>query len=78
MDKIDTEIVLRIVLRIVLNLTFDDQAWQKFSSERKKEENILSSYIVQVKAIYDFDAEPGTGEISIRTGEVSWLLVGFW
>merc|ERR1712130_393330 len=24
----------------------------------------------QVKAIYDFDAEPGTGEISIRTGEV--------
>ena len=64
--------------RIVLNLTFDDQAWQKFSSERKKEENILSSYIVQVKAIYDFDAEPGTGEISIRTGEVSWLLVGFW
>ena len=24
----------------------------------------------QAKAIYDFDAEPGTGEISIQTGEV--------
>ena len=30
-----------------------------------------------MKAIYDFDAEPGTGEISIRTGEVSWLLIGY-
>ena len=49
----------------------------KIFFREKKEENILSSYIVQVKAIYDFDAEPGTGEISIRTGEVSWLLVGF-
>lgn len=33
----------------------------------------LIPHISQVKAIYDFDAEPGTGEISIRAGEVGWF-----
>ena len=33
----------------------------------------LNPHISQVKAIYDFDAEPGTGEISIRAGEVGWF-----
>ena len=36
-------------------------------------EKSLIPHICQVKAIYDFDAEPGTGEISIRTGEVGWI-----
>ena len=32
---------------------------------------------LQAKAIYDFDAEPGTGEISIRVGEVGAFIISF-
>jgi len=35
-----------------------------------KRYNIEKMAVRQAKAIYDFDAEPGTGEISIQTGEV--------
>ena len=37
----------------------------------------IDATCLQAKAIYDFDAEPGTGEISIRVGEVGAFIISF-
>ena len=31
---------------------------------------IMTSHCFQARALYDFDAEPGSGEVSIRAGDI--------